>query len=161
MKLRHALALILGSSLISSALPAFAAGDKPGAATNAVPGKNAATNAAPATIIVAASRFNIPTSTVEGRDPFFPNSARLQSGTVKSADPKARPTISLLLKGISGNGINRVALINNTTFKAGDTGMVTANNGAKVEVTCLSIGDESALVESQGVRQELRLRQPF
>jgi hypothetical protein len=154
MNLRHAFVLILGSSLISSA----AAADKAAPGTNSV----AKGPVGPAAIKVPASRFNIPSSTLEGRDPFFPNSARLQSSVPKNTDPKQTPvSVTLQLKGISGTGTNRVALINTTTFRAGDEDMVNIGNGRKVEVTCISIGEESCVVEVLGARQELRLRQPF
>ena len=158
MKLRHALALIFGFCLISSASTARAAAEKAAPGTNTV-AKAAAANAP---IVVPSSQFAIPNSAQDGRDPFFPNSARLQVGTVKAGDPKIKaPSVALQLKGISGIGTNRVALINTTTFRAGDTETVTASNGAKVVVTCVSIGDESAVVEVLGKREELRLRQTF
>lgn len=159
MKLRFALILI--ASLISSAATAFASAEKAGTSTNTVAAKPAVTNAALTPIPIATSKFNIPSTTAEGRDPFFPNSARLQAGSLKPADPSGKgPAVALLLKGIGGSRENRVALINTKTFKVGDIEPVTVN-GVRVQVSCISIGEDSVVVEVNGVRQELRLPQGF
>jgi hypothetical protein len=64
------------------------------------------------------------------------------------------------LKAISDSGNKRYALINNKTFAVGDIDTVTVN-GLKVQVTCIDISQETATVEVDGARQELRLPQGF
>ena len=113
-----------------------------------------ATNAPAATPIeIPKSEFALPTASAQGRDPFFPNSVR--TGTAKTRDPGTSAPVSIVieLKGISG----KFALINNRTFAAGEEADVTAGK-EKVHVRCVSIKEDSVLVEVEGKAQELKLR---
>jgi hypothetical protein len=66
--------------------------------------------------------------------------------------------LGLKLKGISGTGEGRMALINNTTLRTGESGLVRAGD-QRLQVRCLSIRDNSVLVAigEDGTPRELRL----
>ena len=105
------------------------------------------------------SVFGMPRTPQEGRDPFFPNSPRLfANSTPKLATPTAvAPVAELVLKGISGPIHQRLAIINNRTFSAGETADVRTPNGM-VRVRCLEIRDDSVVIQVSGERRELHLR---
>ena len=64
--------------------------------------------------------------------------------------------MSLLLNGISRG----LAMINGRTFAPGEEGDVPTGSGGKRHISCLTIKDESAIIEllPEGERQELKLR---
>ena len=62
----------------------------------------------------------------------------------------------LTLKGISGSGNRRMALINNETIMAGESARVKFHD-TRVEVTVKEIRDDSVLIQVNGKSQELKL----
>ncbi len=64
---------------------------------------------------------------------------------------------TLTLKGISGSGNRRFALINNQTFSVSETARVRMGTNV-LNVTCLEIQDQSVIIEADGIRQELLLK---
>jgi hypothetical protein len=105
------------------------------------------------------STFTIPRSPDEGRDPFFPNSARLFAAVASKAItlPVATTSAELLLKGFSGPSNQRLAIINNRTFSSGESGEVRTSN-SRVRVRCVQINEDSVIIETNGERRVLRLR---
>lgn len=71
----------------------------------------------------------------------------------------AKKYTGLELKGISGPANARLAMINNQTLGAGETGKVKLGDSV-VKVTCVEIRDASAVVTIEGSdeRRELRMR---
>jgi hypothetical protein len=131
-----------------------------GAATNppATPGASkAATNTAPADIVIPTSEFIMPASVAEGRDPFFPVSTRSTPVVVNTNTSVKAPTVSLTLQGISGTLERRFALINGRTFEVGEEAEVSAGK-SRVHVHCLEIKEDSVTIEVEGKPQELKLR---
>lgn len=126
-----------------------------GAATNAPESPTGSGTNAPA-IKIPKSDFILPTSTDQGRDPFFPLSSRLRSRPTSNETIKAAP-VTLSLKGVSGTEGRRFALINDKTFAAGEEREIAVGNG-RVRVHCLEIREDSVTVDVNGNRQELRLR---
>jgi len=122
--------------------------------TNNKPSVNAKSDA----IEVPRSEFSIPSKAGDGRDPFFPLSRRLIVEAKPKSDGGPKPvSVSLLLKGIANSGNKRFALINDKTFEAGEERDVPFGT-SKVRVLCVEIGEDSAIVEVNGGRQELRLK---
>jgi hypothetical protein len=68
---------------------------------------------------------------------------------------------TLQLKAISGRPGRWLALVNDRTFEAGETGRVRVG-ATNVMVRCVSVADNSAIIEllNSGKRQELKLRSP-
>jgi hypothetical protein len=96
-----------------------------------------------------------------GRDPFFPNSVRLQAkvpDTTKA--PQIREDFSRFLKltGVTG-GAKPIATINNLTFAVGEEQEVKVE-GRKVKIRVLEIGEKSVRlsVENQPGAVELKLK---
>jgi hypothetical protein len=117
------------------------------------------TNAVPTEPEPPKSIFVSPSTSEEGRDPFFPQSARLRKSTVVAAG-KTNPApavVDLQLKGISGAANHRLAIINNRTFATGEEGEVSSNVGV-VRVTCQEIKDDSVRVLLNGQERTLHLR---
>ena len=105
------------------------------------------------------SVFIIPSKPEEGRDPFFPNSLRPYEAAM-AANRHSAAVGSLELKGISGDPLHRLVIINNHTFAEGDEQDVITIAG-RIKVRCLEIKPGSAIVEADGQRVELSLpRQP-
>ena len=99
------------------------------------------------------SVFVMPTADGQGRDPFFPD-ASLQLAPAGPAVPEAR-TVELNLQGFSGEGSNRIAIINEQNFSAGDQAFV-STGGGRVIVHCIELKTNSVIVEVEGERRELR-----
>jgi hypothetical protein len=97
------------------------------------------------------SIFNLPTSSKEGRDPFFPNSMRPYEAAYIV---NHTGTSALVLKGFSGPVDHRLVIINNHTFAEGDEEDV-STPGGRIRVRCVEIRGNSVLVEADGQRQEL------
>lgn len=102
----------------------------------------------------APSVFTMPTSPNDGRDPFFPNSMRPYEEFVTKR-PHTVELTSLRIKGFSQVGAQRYVIINNHTFGAGDEGDVITPDG-RIHIRCLSVGQDSVLVESAGARHLLK-----
>lgn len=104
------------------------------------------------------STFVIPRKEVEGRDPFFPNSRRVY-GTDSTVTNRA-PTVvaDLVLKGISGTPEQPLAIINTTTFTAGEINEVLIKNG-RLRIQCVEINMSlgTVLLQIGSERRELRL----
>jgi hypothetical protein len=98
-----------------------------------------------------------------GKNPFFPNSRRLQAKAPDDSSKKPAPidfSQSLMLKGITGPPEKRIALINNLTFAKDEEGEVKVGNG-KVKIHVLEIRDKSVVVNVEGsaVPKELLLQE--
>lgn len=125
--------------------------------TRATPAKPA-TNAAPAQLDIPKSVFVVPTSLKEGRDPFFPNSTREYGSTDGKAVKAPTSAEAMLdLKGFSGVGGHRLAIINNHTFGAGEEGEVNTPAG-RIRIRCVQIKDDSVVVEIGGETREIQFR---
>jgi hypothetical protein len=134
-------------------------------------GKQAKTDTAPAAVEAASvlveiprSEFKMPAAPGEGKDPFYPNSIRVY-GTPPSLAPdvttnRPPPVMDLLLSGVSGTAEKPFAIINNQTFAIGEERQMTLS-GQSVRVVCLEINPQAqtAVVQANGVRRELRLKQ--
>lgn len=99
------------------------------------------------------SVFTQPSIPSEGRDPFFPSSLRPYQGTVV---PGAADNVgALTLQGFSGPPDHQLVIINNVTFAVGDDAEVSTSQG-RIHIHCLEIGTNSAVIEANGQRHELR-----
>jgi len=136
--------------LITLNTPGFANPGKPSGAPPNVP-------AVVPQVEIPKSVFVVPTQPKDGRNPFFP-----QSSTGFQA-PK--PVVSnteidaslFVLNGITSPP-KRTAMINGRTFEPGEEGDVRLPTGAKVRVKCQDIRRDSAIIQVNGQRRELRLR---
>ncbi len=118
-----------------------------------------ATNAVPAEPEPPKSVFVIPSTSQDGKDPFFPQSVRLRKSlaVIKGATNLPPAVVDLQLKGISGGANRRLAIINNRTFGIGEEGEVTSDAGV-VRIICQEIKDDSVQVLVNGRERTLRLR---
>ena len=124
------------------------------------PGSPAGTNtSAQSDLVIAKSEFAIPASPKEGRDPFFPDSTRTQVKVDNGKPAKAQP-INLVLQGISGTPDKRFALISGNTFLVDEEHYVNVGS-TRVNVRCLKITEDSALIDVDGRQQQLKLRPGF
>lgn len=108
-------------------------------------------------IVIPKSEFAIPTTLAAGRDPFFPNRAVLNNNLVGTNTTTAAVSPTFTLSGVSGTKVKRYALINNRTFEAGEEGDITVGR-SKVRIRCISIEEDSAVIEFDGRPQTLKLR---
>jgi len=103
------------------------------------------------------------------RDPFFPDSSRYgevtKVATTNSVAPPVeapvgKPEDLLVLKGISGSGDRRFALINGQLLSAGEESYVQTSAGL-AKVKCVKILDSSVVltVNDEPATKELRLRE--
>ena len=99
------------------------------------------------------SVFVLPTSSKEGRDPFFPDSDRPYE-IAAAANPQAGKTTSLVVKGFSGPLNHRLVIINNHTFGVGDAGNVITPSG-RIRLHCVEIKTNSVVIDTGGQRHEL------
>jgi hypothetical protein len=105
------------------------------------------------------SVFIQPTSTKDGRDPFFPESTRtIAEATAQTNAAAGRTTDATALKvrGISGTPGNMLAIINNHTFAVGDEGEVLTSSG-RIRLRCVDIRQDGVSVEIAGRIQHLNL----
>lgn len=100
----------------------------------------------------AISVFILPTSPREGCDPFFPTSTRPY---LAFAPKRVVDVTELQIKGFSEIAGHRYVIINNHTFGEGDEGDV-ITSGGRAHLHCLSVGIDTVVVESNGVRHLLR-----
>jgi hypothetical protein len=101
------------------------------------------------------SVFNQPANASEGRDPFFPSSIRPYQGAVVPGAHAVADVGALTIQGFSGAPDHRLVIINNVTFAEGDDAEVSTSQG-RIHIHCLEIGVNSAVVEANGQRHELR-----
>jgi hypothetical protein len=123
-----------------------------GAKTNAP----AAASGASVEITIPKSRFA--PSTEGGKDPFFPNSARLERKIPATQTNKVVAVVpELRINGFSGNAARPLVIINNLTFGVGDEQMVTTAAG-RAQVRCVEIRteDQAVVIEMNGQRRELK-----
>ena len=108
---------------------------------------------APAKPVPAHSNFIQPSTPREGRDPFYPESARPFEST---APVKRGPEITFYLKspGFSETSGTRLVIINNHTFSVGDEGDVLTAAG-RVHLHCVEIRNDLTVVEINGQRREI------
>lgn len=98
-------------------------------------------------------------------DPFFPRTKRLPyrkepEKIVESAQPQSSSIDHIILKGISLDSVGkRLALINNYTFAAGESGTVRVPRGT-VNIEVLEVRERSAIikVENDPQPKEIHLR---
>ena len=102
------------------------------------------------------SVFNLPASPKDGRDPFFPASTRPYQAAVLASAKTADLNLDLLvMQGISGAPPHRLVIINKRTFAVGDDSEVSTSQG-RIRIHCLEITANSAVIEVNGQRHELR-----
>ena len=94
-----------------------------------------------------------------GRDPFFPlatDDPGPDPGPVPTPeDPDTLARKYIVLRGITGPVGNKVALLNNTTFKLGDTNSVRLVTGQRrLDVTVIEIGESSVRFRVKGGSEE-------
>ena len=119
------------------------------------------TNATLIQVEIPQSVFVIPTSPLEGKDPFFPRSMRLfSSGVLETNVPLPTPSVELRLNGISATADRRLAIINNQTFEINEEGEVRTSQG-RARIRCLEIKADSVLVQVGNERQVLHFRPGF
>jgi hypothetical protein len=105
------------------------------------------------------SVFNIPSTSREGRDPFFPQSTRGLPVIPKSVKPvHVDISNAIILNGLAPSGAKRTAMINGRTFEIGEEADVRLPDGTKVHIKCEDIKEDSATVKVNGQTRELRLR---
>lgn len=123
----------------------------------------AAKTPAPEPAPIPRSVFTIPTTAGSARDPFFP------SRIIQAEDSKPQATTNvvhpssltcLVLKGLSGAPSNPLAMINGRTMARGEDAEINTDCG-RLLVHCVDITTNSAIVEVDGERRELRLRSDF
>jgi len=124
--------------------------------TNAAPSEK--TNAVPEEIIAKKSVFE--DDLKNGKDPFFPKSARRAEKAPAANATVVAPLVQLSLKGISGPANRRFALINNQPLAAGESAYVRIATG-QVKVHCWEIRENSVIISVEGdpEQKELRLRE--
>jgi len=99
------------------------------------------------------SQFVMPANPKAGRDPFFPSS--MHPYAIKSAAKAVVAEVTLTLNGITPG---KFVMINGRTFSEGEEGDIKTAAGPR-RVRCLKIKEDSAIIEMDGGRRELRLRQ--
>jgi hypothetical protein len=121
--------------------------------------RTAATPASTAAPALPLSTFVLPRKPTEGRDPFFPNSIRVY-GEAAVTNRSATVMVDLVLKGISGTTEKPLAIINSTTFTAGESNEVILKNG-RMRIQCVEINmaTGTVLLQIGSERRELRLGQ--
>lgn len=126
------------------------------AETAALPAPNGVTNA-PA-VSISKSVFFIDKE--KGRDPFYPRNPRRVGPDTTKPEPgittvEDRVARFVVLRGITGQEGNRVALINNQTFKVGDSSDVRLGAGdQRLNLTLLKILERSVVFKAAGSDRE-------
>jgi len=108
------------------------------------------------------SMFLMPTNSAEGRDPFFPRSARPYTTALLAVrqptnDTPSAPAYDLKLNGISGTPQRRLAIINNHTFEVGEDAELPSGT-TRIRVHCVDIKADSVTIQLGSEIRELRLR---
>lgn len=101
------------------------------------------------------SVFTVPHSSGDGCNPFFPRS-KVVTEAPKPDQVRQLDPAELVLNGIS-NAAKPTAMFNGKTFEVGEEGEVKLKNGSRIRIRCLEIKSDSAIIEVNGVRTELRL----
>lgn len=118
----------------------------------------AETNRAPAEVVFPKSVF---VDDSNGKDPFFPTRNRGPVVVVtKTASASKEPNWKALqLRGITGSGEQKFALINNLTFAKGEEGDVKVVN-SKVKIKVLEIKEKSVVISVEGLSDQKELLLP-
>jgi hypothetical protein len=116
----------------------------------------------PATNVVTMPRAVFSTNLVNGKDPFFPTTARFlpkQPGSTKVPRKVVSVLDHLVLKGIAISQQRRLALINNVTVAQGETTPIKFENQTNL-IQCMEIRERSAVVTAPETKEtrELYLR---
>jgi len=123
--------------------------------------QGAGTNVVPQVpeIEISQSTFSIPSQPSEGRNPFYPqsNNGFQAAPVIKPREGVGIDPSSFVLNGITSPP-RRTAMINGRTFEPGESGEVKLPNGSKALIKCIQIGNESAVIDANGQRREVRLR---
>lgn len=136
-----------------------------GAAEKAAPasGKSAAKSVSPLPsptptpmVEIPVSKFQIPASPREGRNPFFPQSMT-EAAPVAKPMAKGPDASAIVLNGITSPP-RSMAMLNGKTFEPGESGEVKLPSGDRVPVQCIEIRKDSVLIQVGNERRELRLR---
>lgn len=109
---------------------------------------------APAKPAPVRSVFVMPTNPREGRDPFYPESARPYEDAV--ATKRSVDVTAFSVKGISIVRGHAMAIINNHTFAVGDEGDVITASG-RVHLRCIEILANTVVIEANGSKHELHI----
>jgi hypothetical protein len=126
------------------------------------PATSAVAAAPPAEPVIPKSVFIVPRTPQQGRDPFYPNSARLspQESGRTSRPTFVAPVAELRLKAISGAAGAKLATINSRIFAVGEEGDVVTSSG-RTRIRCLEINEDSVVIQVGSERRELRFRHGF
>lgn len=108
--------------------------------------------AVPAKPVAARSVFAMPASVRDGRDPFFPESARPYEDAV--ASKRTVDSTAFSVKGLSVEHGHSMVIINNHTFAVGDEGDVMTATG-RVHIRLAEIRTGVVVIEVNGSRREL------
>jgi hypothetical protein len=89
------------------------------------------------------------------RDPFFPGSTRVWKGGKPDQPPEPLSMDEkidelVFLRGITGQEGDKVALLNNQTFKVGDTVKLKLRDGSPLKVTMVKILETSVAFTVEG-----------
>ena len=113
--------------------------------------------AAPAKVVPAHSVFVMPSSSRDGRDPFYPESQRpYEEAVVQVAKPHTVDVASFTITGHSVENGHEMVIINKHTFAVGDEGEVMTSAG-RVHVRLVEIHGNVAVVEANGGRREIAI----
>ena len=140
----------LGVGVASSA-PATNSSANNATAAKGVAAKGVAAKAAPAP--PPRATFLQPASNRDGRDPFYPESARPFEAAAASA-PHAVEVTTLTVKGFSIVRGRPMVIINNHSFMVGDEGDV-IGVGGRAHLRCVEIRSATVVVEVNGARHEI------
>jgi len=99
-------------------------------------------------------------SRTSGKDPFYPNSERLQEKlTVTTTNQVAAVVPEVRINGFSGNAARPLVILNNQTFGEGDEQNVTTAAGrARVRCVGIRMAEQTVEIEINGQRQTLKFQ---
>jgi hypothetical protein len=148
--------LVVVSALVCTVVAAFTSIGGAYAATDS--GTNQPSREIPRSV------FEVPTNPERGRDPFYPKSTRLFGLRTTSTNAAPVSRVTFLLRGLAGAPGQRLATL--TVKESPGRSLILAEGettslrlpGGEIRVRCVSIEDDRVLVEINGSRQELRLR---
>lgn len=100
------------------------------------------------------SVFAMPKKFAEGRDPFFPESARVFQAVLAENVSHTVEISSLVVKGYSRDASGAYVIINNRTFGIGDERDVTTPGG-RVHLKCVDILPDTVVIEYNGSLHQL------
>jgi len=104
-------------------------------------------------VAIPQSTFNLQP---EDRNPFFPRSTVVVE--LPKANKESQPDYSVLVLNGLTSAPKPTAMVNGKTLERGEESDVRLRDGSKVHIRCLEIKADSAVIEVNGQRLELRLR---